>query len=161
MWQYQRRLFSNKQNYKLETRISKFETNGKQNSKPEIRNSKQKGNTQSTKIQNDKSSFLETKHGTGFVHWNLEYLDLFRVWCFVFRISDFPVCLGFRYSDFGCFPRSFWISIFGFDCFGLFQISSFGIRILIRGLFGAKIFVEVVLLNILSVRIQPGVSLGI
>jgi len=50
-------------------------------------------------MQNDKNSFLETKHGTGFVHWNLEYLDLFRVWGFVFRISDFPVCFVFRASS--------------------------------------------------------------
>ncbi len=62
---------------------------------------------------------------------------------------------------------SFRISIIGFECFGLFQISSFGIRIFIRwrpfgGVYpdkgraqdrlGAKNFVEVVLLNILSVR---------
>jgi len=41
----------------------------------------------------------------------------------------------------------------GFECFGLFHISSFGIRNLIRERLGAKNFVEVVLLNILSVRI--------
>ncbi len=48
---------------------------------------------------------------------------------------------------------SFRISIIGFVCFGLFRISSFGIRIFIRELLGAKNFVEVVLLNILSVKI--------
>ncbi len=32
---------------------------------------------------------------------------------------------------------SFWISILGLECFGLFQISSLGIRILIRGRIGA------------------------
>ena len=48
---------------------------------------------------------------------------------------------------------SFRISIIGFECFGLFRISSFGIRIFIRERLGAKNFLEVVLLNILSVRI--------
>ncbi len=71
---------------------------------------------------------------------------------------------------------SFRISVIGFECFGLFRISSFGIRIFIRerpfgGVYpfdslragsdkgraqdrvGAKNFVEVVLLNGLSVRI--------
>ena len=47
----------------------------------------------------------------------------------------------------------FRISIIGFECFGLFRISSFGIRIFIRERLGVKNFVEVVLLNILSVRI--------
>ncbi len=47
----------------------------------------------------------------------------------------------------------FRILIIEFECFGLFRISSFGIRIFIRERLGAKNFVEVVLLNILSVRI--------
>jgi len=55
----------------------------------------------------------------------------------------------------------FRISINGFECFGLFRILSFGIRIFIWGRpfgfaqdrLGAKTFVEAVLLNILSVRI--------
>ncbi len=62
----------------------------------------------------------------------------------------------------------FRISIFGFEYFGLFRISSFGIRIFIRerpfgGVYpdkgraqdrlGAKNFVEVGLLNVLSVSI--------
>ncbi len=68
------------------------------------------------------------------------------------------------------------ISIIGFECFGLFRFSSFGIRIFIwerpfggvypfdslragsdkgraQDRLGAKNFVEVVLLNVLSVRI--------
>ena len=48
---------------------------------------------------------------------------------------------------------SFRISIIGFECYGLFRISSFGIRIFIRERLGAKNFLEVVLLNILSERI--------
>ncbi len=47
----------------------------------------------------------------------------------------------------------FRILIIGFECFGLFRISSFGIRIFIRERLGAINFVEVVLLIILSVRI--------
>ena len=36
----------------------------------------------------------------------------------------------------------FRISIFGFEYFGLFRISSFGIRIFIRERLGEKIFIE-------------------
>ena len=100
-------------NYKFETRNPKFETNGKQNSKHEFRNSKQKG-----KLKILISKHLKTRQKfslEGFGFWELRFWN-----CFVFR-----------YSDFGVFPRWFWILIFEFGSSGLFEISSFGIRILI------------------------------
>ncbi len=43
----------------------------------------------------------------------------------------------------------------------LFRISCIGFRILTRGRLGAKNFVEVVLLNILSVRIELALRLNV
>jgi len=77
-------------------RNSKSETNGKQNSKHEIRNSKQKGKTQNTNFKTLKyvGEVLIARF------WILRIEILKIVSYFKIRISDFsPYCLGFRASD--------------------------------------------------------------
>jgi len=70
-------------------------------------------------------------------------------------VSDFEIGI----SDLN--HNLFLVSVIGFECFGLFRISSFGNRIFIlcgsfgfaQDRLGSKNFVEVVLLNILLIRI--------